>query len=238
MKSGFKALIPFLFLVLVNLVLTQDSTGRIIIYPFVILSTWFHEIGHGLFALILGGSVLKIELFPDGSGLATFTQPNLFGGLGNAFVALGGPLFPPIMGFFYVVSSKNLNLTRLVLLLTSFAIILTLVLWVRTIFGGIFLLIISLLLFFSAISKFSGFQIFLTRVIGIQAFLSVYLSLGYLFSQGGVVQQSSFTSDTQVVAQYTFLPYWFWAILIIVITLTLFFFAMKSIWKGTKQSPQ
>lgn len=47
------------------------STGRYILYPFKIFSTWIHEMCHGIAALLVGGSIYKLKIFPDGSGLAT-----------------------------------------------------------------------------------------------------------------------------------------------------------------------
>ncbi len=41
-----------------------------ILYPFTIMATWFHEMGHGLMALFPGGSFSKLLIFHDGSGVA------------------------------------------------------------------------------------------------------------------------------------------------------------------------
>ena len=43
----------------------------IISVPFKWLESYFHEISHGLSALLSGGSIVKIELFPNGAGLCT-----------------------------------------------------------------------------------------------------------------------------------------------------------------------
>jgi hypothetical protein len=39
-------------------------------YPFRLLTTIVHELGHGLAALLTGGAFLRFVVFPDGSGLA------------------------------------------------------------------------------------------------------------------------------------------------------------------------
>jgi hypothetical protein len=56
--------------------------------------------------------------------------------------------------------------------------------------------------------------------------------MGYLFSKSGIVNQSSFASDTEIVAQNLFLPNWFWGGLIIVLTLILFILSLKNALKN------
>ena len=40
------------------------------LYPFTLLGTWVHEMGHGLGALLCGGRFDRLEIFEDASGLA------------------------------------------------------------------------------------------------------------------------------------------------------------------------
>jgi hypothetical protein len=46
--------------------LWQFAPGRYVLYPFTIPATWFHEMGHGLCAKLLGGSFVSLSLFPEG----------------------------------------------------------------------------------------------------------------------------------------------------------------------------
>ncbi|MEM9488253.1 MAG: M50 family metallopeptidase, partial [Myxococcota bacterium] len=41
-----------------------------IAYPLLLISTMVHELGHGVAALLSGGSFAKFVMFPDGSGMA------------------------------------------------------------------------------------------------------------------------------------------------------------------------
>ncbi len=43
----------------------------VISIPFKWLESYFHEISHGLTALLTGGSIVQIQLFPNGAGLCT-----------------------------------------------------------------------------------------------------------------------------------------------------------------------
>ena len=44
--------------------------GNYLVYPFTILTTWFHEMGHGLTALVMGQDFVRLQIFANGSGLA------------------------------------------------------------------------------------------------------------------------------------------------------------------------
>jgi hypothetical protein len=51
-------------------VLMNISTGRYILYPFKIFSTWVHEMCHGLAAILGGGYIAKLRIYSNGSGSA------------------------------------------------------------------------------------------------------------------------------------------------------------------------
>ncbi|MCX7595352.1 MAG: M50 family metallopeptidase, partial [Fischerella sp.] len=63
---------------IVTIGLWQLPAGNYILYPFSILATWFHEMGHGLMALLLGGNFQQLQIFPDGSGVATYSYSGGF----------------------------------------------------------------------------------------------------------------------------------------------------------------
>ncbi len=230
MKIKTPTLISICLLAL-NFIIFQIQPLRIVLYPFIILSTWFHEMGHGLSSLLLGGKFFYLQIFPDGNGVAYVSSSNSLGNIGSALVSLSGPLFPPIIGYVFLVSSKNLNLNRLILFLLSLAIFISDLIWVRSTFGFIFLLIMSIIIFLISISSNKSLQFYISQVVGIQAFMSVYFSLGYLFSSYGSTNQSSLYSDTENVARNLYLPNWFWAILIIAIAIFLLYKALKSLQK-------
>ena len=41
--------------------------GAYVLYPFVILTTWFHEMAHGLAAMLVGWDFQRLVILPDGS---------------------------------------------------------------------------------------------------------------------------------------------------------------------------
>lgn len=70
--------------IFVLIILMNTSTGRYVLYPFKIFSTWVHEMCHGMAAILSGGKCYKLQIFPDGSGLATTSSPH------RGFVAAAG----------------------------------------------------------------------------------------------------------------------------------------------------
>ena len=92
-----------------TVVLWQIPGGNYILYPFTILATWFHEMAHGLTALLLGGRFTKLLIFSDGSGAAYYSGPLLLGTFGQVLVAAAGPMGPPVAGAALILTSRSLK---------------------------------------------------------------------------------------------------------------------------------
>lgn len=209
--------------------------GLLVLYPFTILGTWFHEMAHGLTALILGGSFHYLQMNADGSGVAYFSGNLFLGGFGMAMVALAGPIGPSIAGTLFIVASANRKMTGALLTVLGLFMIASAIIWVRSPFGVIFVIAFGLLLTFIGAKAKLGFKQAVLQFLGVQAMVSVYQSIGYLFSSGAEINGNVMQSDTEVVAQYLFLPYWFWAILILAISLYLFYLSMKFVYLKSKE---
>ena len=63
--------------------------GYYILYPFTIMGTWFHEMGHGIMSMMVGGDFIKLEFFPNGSGLAWSKYPRCFFNPKSLFNCIG-----------------------------------------------------------------------------------------------------------------------------------------------------
>ncbi|QUN04529.1 M50 family metallopeptidase [Shewanella yunxiaonensis] len=95
--------------------------------PFHWLESYFHELSHGIAAIISGGVVSHIRLFPDGSGLC-FSQggwPVLIGFSGYTGAALWGALL-------FLMSCLRSGIRQSYLAL-GIVVLLTLLLWARDI---------------------------------------------------------------------------------------------------------
>jgi hypothetical protein len=86
-SSSFWQKYHFFILLIAAVVIKQLPLVSI---PFNWLESYFHEISHGIAAIVTGGSVLRIQLFANGAGLCT-TQ----GGIGFiiSFAGYAGATF-------------------------------------------------------------------------------------------------------------------------------------------------
>ncbi|MBD2137223.1 M50 family metallopeptidase [Anabaena sp. FACHB-1237] len=190
-----------------TVVLWQIPFGNYILYPFTILATWFHEMGHGLMALILGGHFHKLEIFSNGSGLAHYALNSTWGNIGPGLVAAAGPMGPPIAGSWLITASGSFNLSTWSLKVLGGVLLLSTLVWVRSLFGFLVIPILGLIILGIALKTSKKIQGFAMQFLGVQACVSTYHQVDYLFSYsaGGLG-----LSDTAQMQRYLFLPYWFW----------------------------
>src|SRR5438445_2371000 len=72
--------------------------GRELLYPLTLFTTWVHEMGHGLTAIVMGGHFDELVIRGDASGYAMAAAGSR--GWPEAAVMAGGLLAPPILGSF------------------------------------------------------------------------------------------------------------------------------------------
>lgn len=188
----------------------QLPFGNYLLYPFSILATWFHEMGHGLAALLLGGDFQQLQIFPSGSGVAVHSGNLFLGPIGRAIVAAAGPMAPPIAGAFIILASRRWRTTQLALLLLGGALVASALIWVRSLFGLIAVPLLGLLILAIALYAPRWLQIFAVQLLGVQACISTYHQLDYLFTRQAVIGGQAMLSDSGQIAQNLLLPYWFW----------------------------
>lgn len=195
---------------LVSVVLWQTSWGSILLYPFTILATWFHEMGHGFAAIVTGGSFEGLLIYPNGSGVALSLLPVEASVFSHAFVSAAGPLGPPVAGALLILASRSRRATRIALVVLASALLLTTLVWVRSLVGWIVLPILGLLILAIAGRGSAKLRDFAIQALGVQACISTYQHSGYLFTEGGVIGGRAQRSDTAAIADSLLLPYWFW----------------------------
>ncbi len=206
----------------VTLVLWQFPWGNYILYPFSILATWFHEMGHGLTALLLGGNFHKLVIFPNGSGFAVHSGALFLGRVGRALVAAGGPLGPAFAGGLFIISSRRYKNAQICLIFLGSLLLLSVLLWVRSLFGIVAISLWGAGVLFIGLKTPRWVQGWAIQFLGVQAIISTYHQRGYLFMNKAVVGGRMIVSDTGQIAQALFLPHWFWACLIILICVLIF----------------
>lgn len=226
-KESSKQLLFLFGFGLITFIVWQFPFGRIILYPFTILGTWFHEMGHGLTAMLLGGKFLELVIFPDASGYARFTTDLFLGNIGQALVAIGGPVGPTIAGSILIISSKKIKFGRIAMFLLGLFMLISVLFWIRSFIGILIIAALGVLIILISLKGSDKIQVLSLQFLGVQAIMSLYLSIDYLFSSGGSVGGSSFNSDTAIIADNLLLPHWFWAILILAFSILMIFYSIK-----------
>jgi len=199
---------------LASILLWQTRLGSLLLYPFTILATWFHEIGHGIAAMLAGRGFERLLIFADGSGVALSLRPTDGYGATDALIAASGPLGPAIAGALLIVASRSPNATRDALAVLGAALILSTLIWVRSLTGWLVLPALGIAIVALALRGSEHWRSFVIQLLGVQAAIGAWRQFGYLFSPGGTIGGELHRSDTGAIADVLLLPYWFWGALI------------------------
>ena len=205
-----KESLKWLGLLTVLTIVVWHTPFAIALYPFVLLATWFHEMGHGLAGMLVGARFETLVILPDGSGYTQTLRPVDAGRIGAAIISAGGPLGPAIAGGALIVASRWRKGSAIALALLAAALLLSTLLVVRGVTGMIAMPLIALAIL--AVLRFADVarRQIIAQFLGLQACISTYTSLDYLFSTGGVMEGGAMQSDTAQIASALLLPYWFW----------------------------
>lgn len=192
--------------------------GNYLVYPFLILATWFHEMGHGLAALAAGQDFRQLMIFANGSGVAESAVAADAGIWVRAAIAAGGPLGPSVVGALLILASARERLWRPALWLMAGAIFASVILYVRSPTGYAVLPLVAAAL---ALAAWRGKPVlvrFTLQFIGLLAAMSCLRDFEYLFTREAVINGTRVVSDTGQLAALTGLPHWLWAIAILAIS--------------------
>ena len=212
---------------LASIVAWQTALGSLILYPFTILATWFHEMGHGIAAMLTGRGFERLLIFADGSGYAETLGPAEGYRLTDALIAASGPLGPAIAGALLIVASRSPAATRNALVVLGVALILSTLIWVRSLAGWLVLPALGLAIVALALRGSLSLDRFVIQLLGVQACISVWHQFDYLFSPGGNVAGRLQRSDTGAIADVLLLPYWFWGAAISAAILALLWWSFR-----------
>jgi len=197
----------------------------VIQYPFLLLGTWFHEMGHGLTALLLGGKFYYLEIYENGGGVAfSNVEPSyLQYPYARAITSAGGLLGPAISGAVLIAAAKNKITSKIALWLLLIVMVISLCVWIHELLALIILSVFAAFLFFVAILRVRNIEVFVLLFLGTQCVLSTYLQTGYLFTKEFIRDDKVQYSDTQMIAALLPGTYWMWAILILCISILLLY---------------
>jgi hypothetical protein len=183
--------------------------GELVAYPLLLLSTFVHELGHGLAALLVGGRFVELQVFADGSGVALSGTDG--GAVDRAVVAAGGLVGPAVAAGVGFTIGRSPRLARAALLLGSLATVLVAVLWVRSLVG--WLVAIGLAVVSGGIAlgiRQDHWSQLWVVFLSVQLGLSVFSRGEYLFAEGATTAAGLGRSDSAAIADALVGPHWLW----------------------------
>ena len=210
-----------------SLVLPRLPYGRLALYPFALLGTWAHELGHGITAVVVGGSFERLEVYRNLGGVAFHAGT---GEVGGALVSAGGLLGPAIAGALVIVYGARPSSARWLLAIIGALVVLSVVLVVRNVFGAVALTGIGVALVALGVAAPNVVRIGLAQLVGIQLCVASWSTLDYMFTSRFTRDGRTLDSDTQNIADVLLLPYWFWGGLIAALSLVVMAYAFYRAW--------
>jgi hypothetical protein len=180
-------------------------------WPLMLFSTFAHEMGHGVAALLSGGHFESFQMWANGSGVARTSSS---GALASAFVSAGGLVGPAVLAACLFVLGRKARTARAALYGLGLTFLLTdlLVVSWQNPFGLIFVGAMGLACLL--IAKKTSAEVSRTALVflAVQLALSVYSRGDYLFTDVAETSAGTLPSDVAQIANALFPPYWFWGL--------------------------
>lgn len=218
--------------------------GSYLIYPFFLLNTWFHEMGHGMTAELVGQDFNQLVIYANGSGVAESLVASDASPFVRASIAAGGPLAPSLVGALLIVASAHQKYWRPTLVALAVAIFTSMILYVRSEMRGwedqvaiAVLPLVGALLVVLAWRAGDGIVRFSLQFLGILAAMSMLQDFDYLFAEQAMVGGRPMLSDTGQIEANLFLPHWFWAAAIVLVSAVLIGTALKYALNDKRRGP-
>lgn len=189
--------------VAVSLVVSLTPWAEILLYPFKIFTTWVHECGHAVATLLVGGRVTSIAIQPDTSGLTLSLVPA--GRIARGVVASAGYLGAAAVGCLLMAATRIERWAHAILLGLGVCMLVSLLLWMRNIFGVVVVLAWGVALIALARKGMAGAVRFLLSLLAIQVALNSVYDIRVLF----LVHRGP--SDARTMQEIFLLPSSVWA---------------------------
>lgn len=202
------------------LILGWIPFGNFVLYPFALLGTWAHEMGHGLAAVVAGGSFEHLELYSNLGGVA-FYELARDASASHAFVAAAGLIAPAIAGGTVIALGSRKRTAKWVMDVLGVLLLLSAVLFVRNVFGFAATVVLGGASF--AVGRWSNelLELAVTQFVGVRLSLESLSSVDYMFTKSFQRGGDLMSSDTQQIAEHLGFTYWFWGAMIAGICVTI-----------------
>jgi Peptidase M50B-like len=186
----------------VSLIASLTPWGPTLLYPFKLFTTWVHETSHALMTVLVGGRVTAVTIDPDTSGLTHGLVPA--SRVARGLVASAGYLGAALVGCLLMAATRVERRARTILYGVGAFMLLTVVVWMRNVFGVVVVLAWGLALVTMARRRMANSLRFLLSLLAVQVALNSVYDIRVLFLVNG-------PSDAATMARLFLLPAWFWA---------------------------
>jgi len=215
---------------LASLVFLQLPFGGLVLYPFKVLNTWMHEISHGIVMLLTGVGFDRMDVYPDGSGLA-FADGSA-GPLGKGLIAAAGYMGTPLWGVVLLWLGQEPLAARRALAVVGLLLGLSATAFIANRFGQVTIATTSLFMVGAALALRGRGAVILVNFIAAQACIGALVDIRVLYRPFLVVAGEERGSDAHQMASATFghsepWAIWLWASVWLVWSLAILFVALK-----------
>ncbi len=189
--------------------------SSLVVYPLKILVVFFHELSHGLAAILTGGSIERIELVAQEGGLCVTLG-------GNRFVLLtAGYLGSLVWGGLILLLASRTRIDRAVSIVLGLILVVVSVGFIRPFFGfGFFFgLLAGLALGAAGLLLSRGVNDYMLRVVGLTSCIYAVLDI-----KSDVIDRPGIQSDAAMLSDLTGLPTLFWGFAWIAVAVAAAFF--------------
>ena len=189
--------------VAVSLVVSLTPWAPFLLYPFKLFTTWVHECGHALMTVLVGGRVTSITIEPNTSGFTQSLVP--VSRVARGLVASSGYLGAAVVGCLLIAATRVERRAPVILLSLGAFMLLTVVFWIRNVFGAVAVLTWGVALVALARRRALHALRFLLSLLAIQVALNSVYDIRVLF----MIDRRP--SDAATMARLFLLPSWVWA---------------------------
>jgi hypothetical protein len=197
--------------------------GRLALSPITFLNTFVHEYFHAILAWMTGGSVSRILVFNNGSGVTETS-----GGF-PPLIASAGYVGSAIAGAVLLRLAHRERLARLLLMVGAALMVLGIAVLVRGEVLGVTIGLISAAVVFFAAKWLPGvWVVFLAQFVAVQQCAASFQAFYWLFV---ATSRSGVESDAYLMQKLTGVAAVFWAALWSVLGAALIYFAVRGAWR-------
>ena len=194
--------------VAVTVALYVAPGGDVLARPLVWVATLAHELGHGAVTAAVGGDVVSVRVFPDGSGVATSVRPP--GRLRTAAISAGGLIGPAVVAALLFWLARRRRSARIAAGVFGAGLLATVPFALR----GTLTVTLGVVLGAGLVALALRGRPALTQValvfVAVQLALSVFSDGDYLFTATAQTAAGAAPSDSAQIAEALVGPYWLW----------------------------